>query len=92
MMIRLPETDIESAKIKIGESSAVSIAANAVVGEFTIQYVDLHNGLISLVQTSTGDGSKKPVNVSYVKRGMAGVPTYLDWDGCQGIVSVLLQK
>lgn len=92
MMIRLPETDIESAKIKIGNSGVVSIAANAVVGEFTIQYVDLHKGLISLVQTSTGDGSKKPVNVSYVKRGMAGVPTYLDWDGCQGVVSVLLQK
>lgn len=92
MMIRLPETDIESAKIKIGNSGAVSIVANATVGDFTIQYVDLHKGLISLVQTTPGDGSKKPVNVSYVKRGMAGVPTYLDWDGCQGIVSILLQK
>lgn len=92
MMIRLPETDIESAKIKIGEMEAVSIAANVKVDKFTIQYVDLHKGLISLVQTEKGDGSKKPVNVSYVKRGMAGVPTYLDWDGCQGVVSVLLQK
>ena len=92
MMLRLPETDIESAKIKIGEMEAVSIAANVKVDKFTIQYVDLHKGLISLVQTEKGDGSKKPVNVSYVKRGMAGVPTYLDWDGCQGVVSVLLQK
>ena len=92
MMIRLPETDIESAKIKIGEMEAVSIAANVVVGEFTIQYVDLHKGLISVVQTKAGDGSKKPLNISYKKRGMAGVPTYLDWDGCQGIVSILLQK
>lgn len=92
MMLRLPETDIESAKIKIGDSAAVSIVANAVVGEFTIQYVDLHKGLISVIQTSKGDGTSKPVNISYVKRGMAGVPTYLDWDGCQGVVSVLLQK
>ena len=92
MMLRLPETDIESAKIKIGDSAAVSIVANAVVGEFTIQYVDLHKGLISVIQTSEGDGTSKPVNISYVKRGMAGVPTYLDWDGCQGVVSVLLQK
>lgn len=92
MMIRLPETDIESAKIKIGTMDAVSIAANVVVGEFTIQYVDLHKGLISVIQTTKGDGSKKPLNISYVKRGMAGVPTYLDWDGCQGIVSILLQK
>lgn len=92
MMLRLPETDIESAKIKIGDSAAVSIVANAIVGEFTIQYVDLHKGLISVIQTSEGDGTSKPVNISYVKRGMAGVPTYLDWDGCQGVVSVLLQK
>jgi hypothetical protein len=92
MMLRLPETNLESAKIKIGESDAVSIVANAVVGEFTIQYVDLHKGLVSLVQTKVGDGSKKAVNVSYVKRGMAGVPTYLDWDGCQGVASILLQK
>ena len=92
MMIRLPETNLESAKIKIGEMEAVSIAANVEVGEFTIRYVDLHKGLISLIQTSTGDGSKKAVNISYVKRGMAGVPTYLDWDGCQGVASILLQK
>ncbi|MGL4877991.1 hypothetical protein [Paraclostridium dentum] len=92
MMIRLPETNLESAKIKIGNSAAVSIVANAVVGKFTIQYVDLHKGLISVIQTGTGTGESLPVNVSYVKRGMAGVPTYLDWDGCQGTVSVLLQK
>ena len=92
MMIRLPETNLESAKIKIGEMEAVSIAANVEVGEFTIRYVDLHKGLISLIQTKTGDGSKKAVNISYVKRGMAGVPTYLDWDGCQGVASILLQK
>ena len=92
MMIRLPETDIESAKIKIGAEGPVSIAANATVGDFTIKYVDLHKGLFSLIQHKNGDGSSKAVNISYVKRGMAGVPTYLDWDGCQGIVSVLLQK
>ena len=92
MMIRLPETNLESAKIKIGDVEAVSIAANVEVGEFTIRYVDLHKGLISLIQTKTGDGSKKAVNISYVKRGMAGVPTYLDWDGCQGVASILLQK
>ena len=92
MMIRLPETNLESAKIKIGEMDAVSIAANVEVGEFTIRYVDLHKGLISLIQTTEGDGTKKAVNISYVKRGMAGVPTFLDWDGCQGIASILLQK
>ncbi len=92
MMIRLPETNLESAKVKIGDSEAVSIAVNATVDKFTITYADLHKGIFAIKQTSAGDGETKAVNVSYVKRGMAGVPTYLDWDGCQGIVSVLLQK
>ena len=92
MMIRLPETNLESAKVKIGEEKAVSVVANAEIGEFTITYADLHKGLFAIKQTKAGDGTTKAVNVSYVKRGMAGVPTYMDWDGCQGMVSVLLQK
>ena len=92
MMIRLPETNLESAKVKIGEEEAVSIAVNATIGEFTITYADLHKGIFAVKQTSAGDGTTKAVNISYVKRGMAGVPTYLDWDGCQGIASILLQK
>lgn len=28
----------------------------------------------------------------FKKRGLAGVPTFLDWDGCQGYVSVLFQR
>lgn len=28
----------------------------------------------------------------YIKRGQAGVPTFMDWDGCKGSVKVLLQK
>ena len=92
MMIRLPETNLESAKVKIGDEDAVSIAVNATIGEFTITYADLHKGIFAVKQTSAGDGTTKAVNISYVKRGMAGVPTYMDWDGCQGMVSVLLQK
>ena len=92
MMIRLPETNLESAKVKIGDEDAVSIAVNATIGEFTITYADLHKGIFAIKQTSAGDGTTKAVNISYVKRGMAGVPTYMDWDGCQGMVSVLLQK
>lgn len=32
------------------------------------------------------------VKVKFKKRGLAGVPTFLDWDGCQGYVSVLFQR
>ena len=32
------------------------------------------------------------VYVQFSKRGLSGVPTFLDWDGCQGYCSILLQK
>lgn len=32
------------------------------------------------------------VSLKYNKRGMAGVPTFMDWDGCIGSVKILLQK
>lgn len=38
------------------------------------------------------DASPMNVYVSFDKRGLSGVPTFLDWDGCQGSVSILLQK
>lgn len=38
------------------------------------------------------ESSPLTIRVKYSKRGMAGVPTFLDWDGCMGVVKVLLQK
>lgn len=35
---------------------------------------------------------KLNVIIRFSKRGLAGVPTFLDWDGCQGYASILLQK
>lgn len=32
------------------------------------------------------------VYVKFNKRGLAGVPTFMDWDGCSGFISILLQK
>lgn len=98
MMIRLPETALESAKVKIGDGEAVSIAVNAEIsvkggGKFIVTYADMHKGLFAIKQTEAGDGQAKPVNISYMKKGLiAGMPTMLDWDGCVGIASILLQK
>ena len=33
-----------------------------------------------------------PVYVKFAKRGLSGVPTFMDWDGCVGSVKILLQK
>ena len=97
MMIRLPETALESAKVKFDNGVAVSIATNAeiTIGEakFVVTYADMHKGLFAIKQTKAGDGQSHAVKVSYFKKGlMAGMPTMLDWDGCVGMASILLQK
>ena len=97
MMIRLPETALESAKVKFDNGAAVSIAVNGQItcgsAQFTITYADMHKGLFAIKQTSAGDGQSHAVNISYMKKGLiAGMPTMLDWDGCVGIASILLQK
>ena len=97
MMIRLPETALESAKVKFDSGDAVSIAVNADItcgtGKFKVTYADMHKGLFAIKQTQAGDGQSHAVNISYKKKGLiAGMPTMLDWDGCVGIASILLQK
>lgn len=66
-----------------------------------IKYVDLKQGMITLginpekaneVHTALNNGAVAKIAAKYKKRGMAGVPTFLDWDGCQGVVSILMQK
>lgn len=71
-------------------------------GAFKIVYFDELTGLFTIsiedpakvnalfAENSTTD--HLVVSVKYKKRGLAGVPTYLDWDGCVGSVRILLQK
>ena len=98
MMIRLPETALESAKVKLDNGSAVNIVDKATVqigsALFTVTYADMHKGLFAVKQTTAADKDTTcAVNVSYMKKGLiAGMPTMLDWDGCVGIASILLQK
>lgn len=99
MMIRLPETALESAKVKLG-GEAVSIVEKAEINgadgsKFTVTYADMHKGLFAIKQTTKANTKDTTcaVNVSYMKKGLiAGMPTMLDWDGCVGIASILLQK
>lgn len=97
IMIRLPDTALESAQAKFDSESAVPVEVGQVMhvgsAQFTITYADMHKGLFAIKQTTGGgDGAAHTVNVSYKKKGLlAGTPTFLDWDGCVGTVSVLLQ-
>ena len=63
-------------------------------GKFDIVYVDLHKGQIAIRQKTVAEQAERnvPIKVSYVKRGEAGVPTNLDWDGCKGTVRILMNR
>lgn len=98
IMFTLPDTNLESASIKMDDED-VSLVAGAELAGFTVKYCDLHKGIFTLVQKDAASRAKsaKPAGeveifVGYEKRGLAGVPTNLDWDGCKGTAKVLLQK
>lgn len=74
--------------------------ASEVANAMEITYVDLKQGIITVAVAADKaadvhaalEGKKASVVVKYNKRGLTGVPTNLDWDGCAGVVTILLQK
>ncbi len=85
---------------------ATSVKADgttALTGTFlTVKYVNELQGIV-VVEVSdkaaadaffaeARTGATVSISLKYVKRGLAGVPTFMDWDGCIGSVKVLLQK
>ena len=93
IMFRLPEVNVLAAKVAIGLEAAVDIVVGAQIGNFMIEYADLHKGLFSLRQVAAADeAGELAIKVMMVVAGEAGVPTNLDWDGCVGTVQILLQK
>ena len=102
ILIPLPDTNLELAKVQIGDETAV-VVPNEIInvgmtpidaGKFDIVYVDLHKGQIAIRQKTKAETAERnvPIKVSYVKRGEAGVPTNLDWDGCKGTVRILMNR
>lgn len=96
-----------SLQIRIGSTGAYAplvkdakIACNGTAGIFNVKYVSELQGLFVLEAvdkdaTDTAlDASNGTVEVfvSYERRGEAGVPTFMDWDGICGSVKILFQK
>ena len=72
-------------------------------GALKVSFCDALMGIVKIEVVKAEDGTYKfdstaetslPVSVhfKYSKRGLAGVPTWMDWDGCVGSVHVLLTK
>lgn len=64
--------------------------ANELQGIVVLEVVD--SALAAEFFTAVGVDAKVAISFKYNKRGMAGVPTFMDWDGCIGSVKILLQK
>lgn len=66
--------------------------------EIQVKYMDELQGFLVLAVSDTAafhaETITEPLNVfvKFNKRGLAGVPTFMDWDGCMGFASILLQK
>jgi hypothetical protein len=92
VMLRLPDVDLMAAKVALNDMAPVDIVQGTQIGNFEIQYADLHKGLFSVKQVAGAEVEEFAVKVMYLKAGEAGVPTNLDWDGCVGVARILLQK
>ena len=104
MYFRTLDVDIEKTtlEIAIGNDAFAPCTEGAFLkdGAFKIDYADEMQGIvvISIADKAKADALLKDeangleVKVQYSKRGEAGVPTFMDWDGCVGSVRILLTK
>ena len=103
VIMKTSEVNIEKGtlQIKVGANNYVTV--NEVgqtlddAGAFTISYLDELQGLIRIhMDTDKADTALKAeplyVYAKYNKRGLAGVPTFMDWDGVVGSCKILLTK
>lgn len=89
----------EGGKVAIYKDAATKVEnavdvkyANELQGLFTIKVDKAQLSAIGTTILGTEKEMDVPVYVIFAKRGLAGVPTFMDWDGCVGSVKVLLQK
>lgn len=97
---RPEEGDFVEVNVKeIGQK--VDLKGAAIANAMEITYVNLKQGVIRVkvaenkateVHGALADGKKATIFIKCTKRGLTGVPTNLDWDGCAGVVTILLQK
>lgn len=81
-------------------SSADDVMKNpkALNDAFAVTFYDSVQGLIVISCTDEAKADELlasedlVVNLKYKKRGLAGVPTFMDWDGCVGSAKILLQR
>ena len=94
------DINVENLQIKVGDKDYVECKQGQVLadGAFTITFASEANGhvVIEVADRAAADkfleAGPVTVTLKYDKRGMAGVPTFMDWDGCAGSAKILLTK
>lgn len=74
-----------------GNIDGTVIEEGVAFDKFKVVYFDKLQGIIKLEATED-IAADTQLYLVYKKRGEAGVPTNLDWNGCIGTVKILLQK
>lgn len=83
----------KGAKIAVGSTADVLEVkyVSELQGIFVLEVADKDKADTALVN-SDGTDKAVEVKVQYKRRGEAGVPTFMDWDGICGSVFILFQK
>ncbi len=101
MFFRTPEVDVVNLQVGFGAGAM----ANLVEGDLyygnslRAKYVDMKQGIVVFeavttlaLNTELGADVSVDIKLGFGKKGLAGVPTFMDWDGCVGSVKILLTK
>lgn len=95
------DIDANSLQIAIGDDAFTNCIVGAELHDaFRVKYASELQGIITIeifdkakadaFLASYPNGAE--VKFKYKMRGLVGVPTFMDWDGCCGSVKILLQK
>lgn len=100
---RTIDVDIEpnTLQVAIGDDAFTNCTVGTVLHDaFRVKYASELQGMVvveivdkkkadAFLATHTGGAE---VKFQYKKRGLVGVPTFMDWDGCCGSVKILMTK
>lgn len=102
MYFRTSEVDVIDLQISIGDKANFTTLTEGGLlfnNSLKVKYVNELQGIFVLevvdkeaLETEMGEANSVPVYIQFNKRGLSGVPTFMDWDGVVGSVKVLLTK
>lgn len=98
LMIKLDDGN----EVSCVAGTVLTAKSGTTTGTFaTVKYADALQGIVVVSITDAAEANKYmdaktdkqlSIKVKFTKRGVSGIPTFMDWDGCMGSVKILLTK